>query len=89
MNHNENIENTIKNVISDVTSITINDTNQNLVGKNSHIMPSDFLYIFEILEQKYNVQLCNIFTTHGYEIMTIKNLANAIIELKNDVLWDG
>ena len=89
MIENENIENLIREVICDVTGLAVDDTTQNLVGMHSEILPVEFLYIFEILERKLKVPLCNIFTTHGYEVMTIKNLANAIIDIKSITLYDG
>ena len=83
------IESEIQKTIFDVTGLTITDTSQNLVNKMTNIMPSDFLYIFEALEQKFKVPMSNIFITHNYDVMTIKNLGIAITDLEKSVLIDG
>ena len=69
--------------IKEVTGITISNHHENLLSRKLGIMPADFLYIFDILSKiKTKYPLVNIFIDHGYQVMTVENLATTIYKLQ-------
>ena len=78
MNTYEMIENKIIEIVKQVTGIKKIDKSDNLVDKKLNIIPADFLYIFEILEETFGPNIYSIFQNNGYDVMVIKNLAKAI-----------
>jgi hypothetical protein len=82
MNLKESIEKTIREAIKNVTGITALDEDDSLLDRELNILPANFLYIFDILEEKLKLPVHDIFIDHTYEVMTVKNLTNALLVLE-------
>ena len=74
---------TIREAIRDVTGLTELDESMSLIGKDLKILPSSFLYIFNILEKKLNLDVHCVFQTCSFQVMTIGNLADAFFNLQD------
>lgn len=77
----DEIRQVVEIAVKEVTGKPFN-TDKSLIDRDSGIMPANFLYIFEILEEKLNLPVCSIFETNSYEVMTIDNLSKAIFTLQ-------
>lgn len=77
----EYIQNIITLAVKQVTGKDIDDDTC-LVDKEVAIFPADFIYIFEIIEEKLHLQISDIFKEKSYEVMIVSNLVDAISELK-------
>jgi len=78
----EQIELSIRSAVKAVVDIEIQDNKLNLVAKEMGINPAMFLYIFEILENELQMQVCDVFIDQTSEVMTLENLTNAIFQLQ-------
>ena len=74
----EEIEGMVRNAVKDVTGIEIKSSDTSLIDRETGIIPADFLYIFDQLEQKLQAPVCGIFAEYTYEVMTVKNLVDAL-----------
>ncbi|MCL2153502.1 MAG: hypothetical protein FWH57_11200 [Oscillospiraceae bacterium] len=77
----ESIVMTIHKAAKEVLGILDLSDSASLIDKDMRIAPVDFLYIFEILETKYGAGVYDILKTHGFEVMTVENLAEAIYQI--------
>jgi len=81
MHTKESVETAIRESIFDVTGVAKLEGNSSLVGKELDINPVAFLYIFDILEKRLRLPVYDVFTKYGYNVMTVDNLATALLEL--------
>ena len=77
------IEKTIQNTIKDVTGIAALEKDASLIDRELDIHPAKFLYIFDILERELMIPVHEVFTTQSFDVMTIGNLTDAILELES------
>jgi len=75
------IKQAIYEVLEDVTGITSIEENTCLVGTALSIPPACFLYIFEELEKRLELPVCDVLTSRSYTIMSISNLTDAFMRL--------
>ena len=80
MHSSENIANTIRDTVMDVAGIRGLEKDASLLDEGLGINPVDFLYIFNILEEKLQIPVHDIFMFHNYEVMNVRKLADAIYE---------
>lgn len=74
----------IKDLVKEVTQVEVKKENTNLLDTELEIHPADFLYIFNILEQKLEVPVTDILKGYDYTIMRIDNMSRAILKLIKD-----
>jgi len=79
----EIIERAICDAVRDVTGLVDIEKDESLIDGGLSIEPVDFLYIFDILEKKLQLPVCDIFKNHTFEVMTINNLTDALINVKS------
>ena len=84
----ETIENNIREAIESVTCIRIIDGDTSLISKDMDIAPSDFLYIFDILERKLQINVHAVLAASTYQVMTVRNLSGAIFDMGGDA-WNN
>ena len=77
----EEIEVMVREVVKDVTGVETRSPDASLIDRETGIIPADFLYIFDQLEQKLRAPVCGIFEEYTYEVMTVRNLADALYDL--------
>ena len=76
----EEIRECVIDVMKEVTLCEIKDGS--LIDKNLGIHPADFLYIFEILEDKLKVPIVEILMNSDYTVMQLDKFCNALWELQ-------
>lgn len=76
------IKNVIAQAIREVTGIKVTDENRNLFNFEWNISPVDMVYIIDRIEEDCKVDLAEIIANSGYRLLTIKNLVNAISQVK-------
>lgn len=76
------IEQAIREAVYKVTGIKDLEKDRSLIDRDMNIMPANFLYIFEILEEELRLPVCQIFIGNSYEVMCVENLTNAIYSLQ-------
>lgn len=76
----EEIKNLIADIIYDVTGKKIENYDRHLLCREYAIPVSNFLYVFDELEQRIKYPVTKIFETKGYTVFTINHLADAILE---------
>lgn len=79
---NSYIKNVIAQAICEVKGIKVTDENRNLFNFEWNISPIDMIYIIDRIEENCKVDLAEIIANSGYRFLTIKNLANAISQIK-------
>lgn len=79
---NSYIKNVIAQAICEVKGIKVTDENRNLFNFEWNISPVDMIYIIDRIEENCKVDLVEIIANSGYRFLTIKNLANAISQIK-------
>lgn len=62
-------------------SLKEEDYDKNLFGEPYMIYPRDMLYVLIKFEEYLGYKITDIFKTHSSDIMTIRNLADAISKL--------
>lgn len=72
----------IKNIIYKVSGVEIINVDDNLLGPDCPIRSYLFLYVFIELEDYFQKEICKIFENHDYTIFSVRNIANAIDELR-------
>lgn len=75
------IETTIRKALDKVVKCGDIDENSCLLDKEAKIIPSNFIYIFDEIEHMLDLPVCKIFENNTYEVMTVKNLTEAIYKL--------
>ena len=68
----------IKSTVKDVTGIEVEDSNVNLLSTELDIMPADFLYIFDVLEEKLGIPTAEILKCYDYTVMQIDRLSEEL-----------
>jgi len=81
VNSYENIEKVVREAITDVTGLTDISKDANLLDQEMEILPTNFLYIFDIIEEKLGLNIGGILEHQTYSVMTIENLVCAIVNL--------
>jgi len=75
------IEKAIFDAVENVTDITQLNKDTSLISRELGIVPVDFLYVFDILQQRLQLSVYEIFRNHTYEVMTVGNLIDALFDL--------
>ena len=78
----EYIENSIRDAVFKVTGIKELDETTNLISKELGVIPVNFLYIFDILEENLELPVSQIFADNSYEVMCIKKMTDAFYKLQ-------
>ena len=73
--------NLIQDTVFKVTQIRVTSTEINLLDTSLDIRPSDFIYIFNLLEQELKVSVTDLLINHSYRVMEINSLSKALLEL--------
>ena len=79
----EFIEKTIREALENVCGISDIESDVSLLEKEIAIHPANFVYIFDILEEKLGLPIHNILTDRTFEVMTVANLTNALLDLND------
>ena len=79
----EQLENLIRETVRDVTGKVIDSPDTSLIDRALGIDPADFLYIFDQLEKELHAPVHTVFTDHGYEVMTVGGLSEALLKLEH------
>ena len=74
----ENIKTFVRESITDVSGISRFEDNENLLDPGVGIFPADFLYIFDLIEKRFNIPFSNVLQFSTYEVMTVENMAKEI-----------
>ena len=74
------IEEIIIGEILELYNIKIVDVNENLLNPKFEIPEADFIYLFENLWKKYNINVYSVIAKNNYKNFTINGLAEKIIE---------
>jgi len=74
----EEIKETIRSAVVEVTDLAILDDDTCLLDSHLRIPPVAFLYIFDIIEKQLNFPVCDFFAKNTFEVMTLKNLTEAL-----------
>ena len=77
----EELQQNIRKIVEDVTKIRIESYDTNLLDSSININPANFLYIFDELEKELKLPVVDIFKENKCDVMTIKNLCRAIMDL--------
>jgi hypothetical protein len=72
----------IKKAVKDTIGSEPLDGDASLLGAGLNIPPAGFLYIFDILEQQLRLPICDVFTNHSFDVMSVDNLTDAIYEMQ-------
>lgn len=80
----EEIENIVRDTVVEVTGIKNFENMENLLDRELGIIPADFLYIFDMLERRFNIPVFRIFTYSTFHVMTVENIAKEVEKLLND-----
>lgn len=80
------IEKAILEAVKAVAGIEFLEKSANLVDRDMNIIPANFLYVFDMLEEKFRLPVYNIFIDSTYEVMTVENLTEALFELQKQNL---
>lgn len=83
------IKDEILKAVKEVTGISCADEDANLIDREIGIIPADFIYIFDLLEKRLQIPVHNIFTSRTFDVMTVNNLSNALLELKEQTSVDA
>ena len=75
------LQSLITEVIYEVSNISLDSMDINLLDSRLNMKPSDFIYIFDILEKKTGLPVVDLFKNHDYTIMTVENITNAMFQL--------
>lgn len=71
----------IQKVVFEVTGNKLESEEMSLLDTSLGINPSDFLYIFELLEKELGVPAVEILKDHNYTVMKIDNMSEALLSL--------
>lgn len=82
MNKSE-IEKIIIEGIKEISDINIASKDLNLFSRSCGISPTEFIYIKDYIEKKINRDISTIFISYDYNVLTVNNLADAIISFEN------
>ena len=82
MNKSE-IEKIIIEGIKKITDINMLNKDLNLFSHSCNISPIELIYIKDYIEKKINKDISKIFISYDYNVLTVNNLADAIISLQN------
>jgi hypothetical protein len=82
MHSKEAIEKTIREAVKDVTGIAFLEKDASLIDRELDIIPANFLYIFDILEEKLQLPIHDVLINHTFEVMTVENLTDALFKLE-------
>jgi hypothetical protein len=74
----------IKKAIKDTVGSEPSRDDIILLDDKLNIPPAGFLYIFDILERQLRLPVCEVFTNHSFNVMSINNLSDAIYEIGRD-----
>ena len=86
MKTKDSIEQVVRESIAEVVGERELSVNANLLDTETGIVPVNFLYIFDLLEKKLCLPVCEIFVDHGYDVMTITGLTDALFKLDSDCI---
>ena len=86
MHSKKMIENIIRDAVKNVTGIIELKKDDSLIDKELKIIPADFIYIFDILRERLQLPVHDIFVKHTFEVMTIENMTDALFELKSEII---
>jgi hypothetical protein len=81
MNTKDSIMTLIRKTVSDVTGISDFENDTSLIDGSLPIAPVNFVYIFNALEKTLNLPVHDILKDHTFNVMTVENLADAILAL--------
>lgn len=71
----------IQETVYEITDVKIESDEISLLDSSLGINPSDFLYIFDCLEEKLNVPVSNILKGSRYNVMVIDNFSDAVLKM--------
>jgi hypothetical protein len=71
----------IRKTVSDVSGISDFENDASLIDGTLPIAPVNFVYIFGALEKALNLPVHDILKDHTFNVMTVENLADAILAL--------
>ena len=74
----EAIGSIVKDAIKAVTGKDVFEPNVCLLDRNIAIFPADFLYIFDIIENKIGKSISNILVDYQYDVFIMENFVNAV-----------
>lgn len=78
----ESIFAAIQEIVMEVCGVKILSENDNLLDRRFGIRPADFLYIFDMIEQRIGIPAVNVLKDTPYTIMEAGNLSEALLALK-------
>lgn len=76
----EQIAHDIENIIYEVTGVNVTNYDDNLMGSHLNINISDFLYIFNLMADKWDEKIYLMLRKIDYRKMTINALENEIMK---------
>lgn len=74
------IEDVVRESVQKFTGVLIPDSERHMFSSEYGIIPADFLYVFQELENIFHFPVVKILENYDYTIFTISNLAKAIYE---------
>lgn len=77
----EDIKEILAKEIKELYDVEIRDLNINLLNPRIGIPEGDFIYLFENLKKKYNINIYPILALSDSEVFTINRLAEKIVNL--------